>query len=310
MTTRRLGNNGPEVSLVGQGCNNFGGRTSEEDSRKVIYRALDLGVTFFDTADIYGNKGGSEEIIGRALGARRNEMFLATKFGGQMDEDGALKGASAQYIAQAVEASLRRLKTDHIDLYQVHVEDEITPIAETLTALDHLVQSGKVRFIGCSNHPAWKVVDASWIAATRNLTGFVSAQDEFSMLHRDAEKELIPALKATGMGLLPYFPLASGMLSGKYQRGKDLPAGTRFAGSPGLVNRYMNDVNWDRVEKWSMWAAERGHTLLDLAFAWLAAQEPVACIIAGATKPEQVEQNARAADWTLGPEDLQQLSAL
>jgi aryl-alcohol dehydrogenase-like predicted oxidoreductase len=304
MKFRKLGRNGPEVSLIGLGCNNFGARSDEEASRKVVFKALDLGVTFFDTADIYGNKGGSEEIIGRTLGSRRREVFLATKFGGQMDEQGKLKGASADYITRAAEASLRRLQTDWIDLYQIHMPDEDTPLEETLRALDRLVRSGKVRYIGCSNHPAWKVVDASWIAQLHNLVPFTSAQDEYSLLKREAEQELMPALKAKDMGLLPYFPLASGLLSGKYQRGKDMPEGTRFAKAPGLVDRYMTEENWAKVETLTSFANERGHSLLDLAFAWLAAKEPVSSIIAGATTPEQVEQNALTAEWELTTEDV------
>jgi aryl-alcohol dehydrogenase-like predicted oxidoreductase len=310
MKQRKLGVNGPEVSLIGLGCNNFGARTDEENSRKVIYRALDLGVTFFDTADIYGNKGGSEEIIGRALGERRKEVFLATKFGGQMDEEGQLKGGSATYIGQAVEASLKRLQTEWIDLYQIHMQDEATPLDETLAALDKLVQAGKVRYIGCSNHPAWKVVEADWISKMKGIAHFVSAQDEYSLVRREIEAELIPALKAKGLGLLPYFPLASGLLTGKYQRGQAAPEGTRYAKAPGLADRYMTEENWNKVEKWTAFAQERGHSLLDLAFAWLAAKEPVSCIIAGATKPEQVEANARTAEWTLDEKDAAELEAL
>jgi aryl-alcohol dehydrogenase-like predicted oxidoreductase len=306
---RKLGKNGPEVSVVGLGCNNFGGRLDEEGSRRVIDRAIEAGITLFDTADIYGNKGGSESIIGRALGSRRKDIVLATKFGGNMDDAGTMKGASAAYIERAAEASLKRLQTDVLDLYQIHLPDEETPLEETLRALDNLVRSGKVRYVGCSNHPAWKVVDSDWIALTQGLTGFVSAQDEYSLLKREAEGELIPALRAKGLGLLPYFPLASGLLSGKYKREGELPAGTRFAGSPGLVVRYMTPENWERVERLTAFAESRGHTILELAFAWLLAQEPVSSVIAGATKPEQIEQNVAAGEWVLSSDDLAGVAA-
>ncbi|MEZ0325911.1 MAG: aldo/keto reductase [Fimbriimonas sp.] len=310
MKFRKLGKNGPSVSLVGLGCNNFGGRIDEAASRVVIDRAIEKGITLFDTADIYGNKGGSEEILGRVLGTRRKDIVLATKFGGSMDDAGTLKGASAAYVERAAEASLRRLQTDYIDLYQIHMPDETVPLEETLRALDNLVESGKVRYVGCSNHPAWKVVDADWISAIQGIASFVSAQDEYSLLKREAESELIPALRAKSLGLLPYFPLASGMLSGKYQRGKDLPAGTRYAGSPGLVDRYMTEENWDRVERLTAFAGERGHSILDLAFAWLAAQEPVSSVIAGATKPEQIDQNVAAGEWVLSSDEVAGVAGL
>ncbi len=310
MKHRRLGKNGPEVSLIGLGCNNFGGRIDEAASRLVIDRAIEKGITLFDTADIYGSKGGSEAILGKCLGNRRKDIILATKFGGNMDEEETLKGASAAYIERAAEASLQRLQTDTIDLYQIHMPDESVPLEETLKALDNLVQAGKVRYIGCSNHPAWKVVDADWISAAQGMTAFVSAQDEYSLLQREAESELIPVLKAKGLGLLPYFPLASGMLSGKYERGKDIPGGTRFAASPGLIDRYMTEENWSRVERLTTFANERGHLILELAFAWLAAHEPVASVIAGATKPEQIDQNVAAADWQLTESDVSDLTQL
>ena len=218
MEFRNLGRSGLRVSLVGLGCNNFGGRIDLEASRKVVHRALDLGITLLDTADAYGNRGGSETCLGEILGARRKDVVLATKFALPMDEAGTLKGASRRYIVSAVEASLKRLKTDWIDLYQQHTTDASTPIEETLRALDDLVRAGKIRYVGCSNLAAWRVVEAQWTSREASLNAFVSCQDEYSLGARDAEKELIPAMNACGLGLLPYFPLGSGLLTGKYKR--------------------------------------------------------------------------------------------
>jgi aryl-alcohol dehydrogenase-like predicted oxidoreductase len=310
MNRRKLGNSGLEVSVVGLGCNNFGMRIELEESRKVIDKAIDLGITLFDTADIYGKRGGSESILGQVLGDRRKKIVLATKFGGAMDEAGTMKGASRNYIVAAAEASLRRLKTDWIDLYQLHFPDPNTPMEETLRALDDLVQQGKVRYLGCSNLPAWQVVNAQWIAKHSSLHGFVSSQNEYSLLVREPERELIPALQAFGLGLLPYFPLASGLLTGKYQRDKPAPAGTRFTALKGLADRYLTDANWKIVERLQEFCARRKRSLLELAFSWLLARPTVASVIAGATKPEQLEQNAKAADWVLTPEELAELDGL
>src|SRR5579884_1763601 len=229
MQERNLGRSGLRVSLVGLGCNNFGARIDLEQSRRVVHKALDCGITLFDTADIYGNRGGSETILGQILGDRGKDIVLATKFGGAMDEPGRLKGGSRRYIISAVDASLQRLKTDWIDLYQFHFRDPLTPMEETLQALDDLVHAGKVRYIGISNHAAWEVVESRWISRRHDLAAFVSSQDEYSLLVRDVEKEMVPALQAYGMGLLPYFPLASGMLTGKYHRNQAAPDNSRFA---------------------------------------------------------------------------------
>ena len=307
MQIRNIGKSGLRVSLTGLGCNNFG-RLDIESSRKVVHRALDLGVTLFDTADIYGEKGGSEEQLGEILGTRRKDIVLATKFGMPMSE--TRTGASRRYIVQAVEDSLRRLKTDWIDLYQLHQGDPNTPIEETLRALDDLIHAGKVRYIGCSNLKAWQVSDAWWTAQTRGLNSFICAQDEYSLLVRGAEAELIPALESKGMGLLPYFPLASGLLTGKYRHGGDAPAGTRLALIKRLADRYMTDDNWRIVGKLQAFCDARGRGLLELAFSWLAAQPCLSSIIAGATKPEQVEQNVKAAEWTLTAEDLAEIDRL
>jgi len=306
---RNLGRSGLLVSLVGLGCNNFGGRIDLEASRKVVHKALDLGITLLDTADVYGNQGGSETCLGAILGDRRKDIVLATKFVMPMDKDGTLKGASRRYIMRAVEASLTRLKTDWIDLYQVHQPDPLTPIEETLRALDDLVRHGKVRYIGCSNFPAWQVVAAQWTSRHHDLEAFVSCQDEYSLLVRDVERELIPAMTQYGLGLLPYFPLASGLLTGKYKGGAK-PEGARLSYMPALADRYMTETNWRIVDGLAAFAAKRDRTLLQLAFSWLAARPTVSSVIAGATKPEQVELNVKAADWALTPEEMAEIDKI
>jgi len=312
--TRIIGKNGPKVSVVGLGCNNFGGRLDLDGTRKVVAKALDLGIDFFDTADIYGgrgygNYGGSETDLGEALGARRKDIVLATKFGMAMNEAGTLKGASRGYIIAACEASLKRLKTDYIDLYQIHIPDTRTPIEETLRALDALVTQGKVRFIGCSNFTAAQIDEAMITSQHLKLAAFVSSQDEYSLLVRDIERDALPAAAAQGLGLLPYFPLASGMLTGKYQRNAPAPKGARLAGS-GRSGRYMNDANWAIVERLEAFCAARGKTLLELAFAWLLAHDVVPSVIAGATSASQVEQNVRSAGWKLTAADKDEVDRL
>ncbi|HTP96458.1 MAG TPA: aldo/keto reductase [Burkholderiales bacterium] len=310
MKQRRLGKSGLQVSVVGLGCNNFAWRTDLAASRRVIDRAIDCGITLFDTADVYGNFGGSEEHIGQCLGERRNGIVLATKFSVPMDPSIKRKDASRRYIMTAVEASLRRLKTHWIDLYQLHRPDDSTPIEETLRALDDLVRQGKVRYIGCSNLPAWQVVDARWTSIHLGLGAFVSCQDEYNVLARGAERELIPAMRACGIGMLPYYPLASGLLSGKYRRDAPLPPDGRITNGQRYIDQHLTDSNWRKVDRLREFCAQRGHSLLELAFSWLAAQPVMASIIAGATRPEQVEQNARAADWALGAEDLAEIDRL
>jgi aryl-alcohol dehydrogenase-like predicted oxidoreductase len=309
MKIRNLGRSGPPVSLVGLGCNNFGWYIDLEASRAVVHKALDAGITLFDTADVYGGNGASETMLGQILGNRRKGLILATKFGMPMDEAGTKKGASRAYIMSAVEDSLARLKTDYIDLYQIHVPDPLTPLEETLRALDDLLRQGKVRYIGCSNHRAWQVVEAMWISRTLGLSGFVSCQDEYSLLVRGPEPELIPAMQAYGLGLLPYFPLASGLLSGKYRRDKT-PENTRLAATKRLSARYMTERNWQMVESLKDFCIKRGHSLLELAFGWLAANPVVSSIIAGATRPEQVEQNVKSVGWDLSPAELAEIDKL
>jgi aryl-alcohol dehydrogenase-like predicted oxidoreductase len=310
METRNLGQSGLRVSAIGLGCNNFGGRIDLEATRAVIHKALDLGITLFDTADVYGERGGSETLMGQVLGDDRKRIVLATKFAMPMDDTGAKAGGSRRYIMTAVEDSLRRLRTDWIDLYQMHQPDRRTPIEETLRALDDLVRQGKVRYIGCSNFPAWQMVEAAWTARAGGLNAFVSCQDEYSLVFRKPEAELMPAARTYGLGLLPYFPLASGLLTGKYRRNTPLPAGTRLAGTQRLADRYLTERNWQISEKLADWAEARGHTMLELAFSWLLAQSPVASVIAGATKPSQLEQNVLAGDWCLTSEELASIDAI
>jgi aryl-alcohol dehydrogenase-like predicted oxidoreductase len=310
MEIRNLGGSGLRVSAVGIGCNNFGQRLDVEGTRKVIHKALDLGITLFDTADVYGNRGGSETAMGQVLGDRRKDIVLATKFGMPMDDVGVKKGAARRYIMQAVEDSLKRLQTDHIDLYQQHNYDPLTPIEETLRALEDLTRDGKVRYVGCSNLPAWRVVEAQLTAKAIHVHPFVSIQDEYSLVVRDLEKDLQPMAKAYNLGILPYFPLASGLLTGKYKRGNDAPAGTRFALVPRLRDRYVNDKNLGIVEKLAAFASERGHGMLELAFSWLASRSQVTSVIAGATKPEQVEQNAKAIEWKLTADEIAEIDKI
>jgi len=301
---RNLGKSGLKVSKVGLGCNNFGGRIDLEATRKVVDSAIEHGITLFDTADVYGQRGGSETLLGEILGDRRKDIILATKFAAGMDDAGLKRGASRRYILNAVEDSLRRLKTDWIDLYQLHTPDNATPMEETLSALESLISSGKVRYIGCSNLPAWQVADSQWISRVRGWSAFVSYQDEYSLVVRDPEKELIPMAQKFGLGLLPYFPLASGLLTGKYKQGEPFPEGARLTTSQGMADRYMTEKNWAIVQGLTAFSEERGHTLLELAFSWLVAQPTVSSVIAGATKPEQIEKNATAADWNLSAEEL------
>jgi aryl-alcohol dehydrogenase-like predicted oxidoreductase len=310
MILRNLGKSGLRVSLVGLGCNNFGMKLDVEGTRKVVHKALDLGITLFDTADIYGNSGGSETCLGQVLGDRRKDIVLATKFANPMDAGEMKKGASRRYIVSAVEASLKRLQTDWIDLYQQHVPDPLTPIEETMRALEDLVRSGKVRYVGCSNFKAWQVVEAQWTARAAGVSGFVSCQDEYSLLVRDLEKELQPAAEAHGLGILPYFPLASGLLTGKYRRNQPLPEGARLSLVKRLADRYMTESNWPIIEQLQDFCEARGHSMLELAFSWLAGRNQVSSVIAGATTPEQVEQNVAAVDWTLGSEDLAEIDRI
>ena len=303
MRTRTLGSSGPDVSVVGLGCNNFGSRVNDEGTREVVDAALDAGIALLDTADVYGNRGGSESALGKALKGRRDRVVLATKFGHAMTDDAPPNRGSREYIRQAVEASLRRLQTDWIDLYQYHRPDGITPIEETLGALNELVDEGTVRFIGSSNLDGRQVVEADDVAKDRGWARFVSAQNEYSFLERGAEEELLPTAERLEIGVLPYFPLASGLLTGKYRRGRPAPAGTRLALRP----ERLTDDAFDTIEALESFAESRGISLLDVAIGGLAAQPAIASVIAGATKPEQARANAAAGDWVPMDGDLQGL---
>jgi aryl-alcohol dehydrogenase-like predicted oxidoreductase len=302
MRTRTLGDGGPEVTVVGLGCNNFGARADLEQTRAVIDAALDEGITLFDTADIYSH-GTSEEYIGEVLAGRRDRVVLATKFGKPFEGAPELPCGSRDYIRWAVEESLRRLRTDVIDLYQMHEPDPVTPVEETLAALHELVQEGKVRHIGSSNYSAEQIEEADRVARERGLTRFVAAQNHYSFVHREAEDELLPLCERLGIGMLPFFPLASGLLTGKYVRGEAATEGR-------LAGREIPDEQFDRVAALQAFADERGVSLLDVAIGGLAAMPAITSVIAGATKPEQVRANVKAGAWEPTADDLAALIAL
>ncbi|MGK5444260.1 aldo/keto reductase [Micromonospora sp. URMC 105] len=313
MTYRRLGDSGLVVSVVGIGCNNFGRKLDLDGTRAVVDAALDAGINFFDTADIYGEpQGGSEELLGQALKGRRDDVVVATKFGmdmhGMNGPDHGARGAR-RYIARAVEASLRRLGTDHIDLYQMHEPDPGTPIDETLAALDDLVRAGKVRYLGNSNFAGWQIADADWVASSSGRARFISAQNHYSLLERSVEAEVIPACERFGLGMLPFFPLANGLLTGKYKRNEVPPAGSRLSGGGRYAQR-LAAADWDRIEAIEAYAAERGLSMLQVAIGGLAARPAVTSVIAGATTPEQVRANAEAGTWQPTDGDLDALDAI
>ncbi|HEV7962921.1 MAG TPA: aldo/keto reductase [Actinoplanes sp.] len=312
MTYRRLGDSGLVVSTVGLGCNNFGRKLDVDATRTVVDAAFDAGITLFDTADIYGTPhGSSEEWLGAALKGRRDEIVLATKFGmdmaGSNGVDHGARGAR-RYIVRAVEASLRRLETDYIDLYQIHTPDPETPIDETIAALDDLVRSGKVRYLGNSNFAGWQIADADWTARTAGRTRFISAQNQYSLLHREVEDEILPACERFGLGFLPFFPLDSGLLSGKYKRGEKPAEGTRLALD--RYQRWLDAADWDLIEALTAFGADRGHSLLEVAIAGLAARPAVSSVIAGATTAEQVHANAAAGAWELTADEVAALDEL
>ena len=309
LTTRRVGRSELEVSVVGLGCNQLGRKVDREGTRRLLDACEQLGVTLLDTADVYGGGGGSESLLGEALAGRRDKFVVATKFGMQIsDADGAPNAprGSRRYIRWAVEGSLRRLRSDRIDLYFYHRPDGVTPLEETLGAMDELVREGSVRFLGCSNFSAQQVERAATIASAEDLNGFVSLQNEYNLLNRGLEADVAPACERHGLGILPYFPLASGLLTGKYRRGEEAPAGSRLAGRGQVADAATFDV----IEGLERFAAERALSLLDVAIGGLAAQRAVASVIAGATRPEQLEANARAAAWAPSPVDMRQLDAI
>ncbi len=308
MEYKNVGRSGLVVSAVGLGCNNFGRRCDVGQAAAVVNKALELGVTFFDTADIYGPRGVSEEYLGKALQGHRRDAVIATKFVGPMGEGPLWSGASRRYIFEAVDDSLRRLGTDYIDLYQIHFPDARTPIEETLRALDDLSHAGKIRYYGCSNFAGWQVVEAQWTTRVQHFSPLASAQSQYNLLDRRIERELVPACKSYGLGVLPYFPLANGFLTGKYRPGQPAPEGTRLA--TGMGERVLTEENFAMLMKLEDFAQQRGHTMLELAIGWLASQPHVASVIAGATKPEQIEQNVKAAEWRLSAEELAEVDRL
>ena len=308
-----LGDSGLMVSAVGIGCNAFSRRVDLDGVRGILDAAQDVGVTLLDNADIYGDPpGGSEELLGEALKGRRDEFVLATKFGmdmrGANGEDHGVRG-SRRYVRRAVEASLRRLQTDHIDLYQLHEPDDVTPIEETLSALDDLVREGKVGYIGCSNFAGWQVADADWTARSAGLERFVSVQNRYSLLDRSPEGEVVPACEQFGLGVLPYFPLEYGLLTGKYRRGEDAPAGSR-ADVDKARSQWLKNADWNRIEALEKYAASRDVEILDVAISGLAAQPAVASVISGATSGDQVRRNAAALRWQPTEADLVELDEL
>ncbi|MFN8627812.1 MAG: aldo/keto reductase [Candidatus Binatia bacterium] len=336
MECRYLGRSGLPVSVIGLGCDNFGHRCDEAQAAAIVHRALDLGIVFFDTADIYGPAGIAEQYLGKALKGRRKDVVIATKFVGPVGayNETMNMGSSRRHVMNAIDDSLRRLGTDYVDLYQLHSPYPAVPIEETLRALDDLVRQGKVRYIGCSNFAAWQVVDANWVARSQHLSRFISAQNAYNLIDRQIEKELVPACLEHGVGILPYFPLASGFLTGKYRAGQAKPEGARLAdprpsteyltGVPDPLVRYYNaeclrwvtpesiftPENYALVATLEAFAAARGHSLLELAFAWLIARPGVGSVIAGVSRPEQLEQNAKGADWTLGAGEVAELNDL
>jgi len=306
MELRPFGTTDLKVSAVGIGCNNFGIRLDSAATRRVVHAALDAGITLFDTADIYGRRGGSETMLGEVLGVRRKDIVLVTKFGLPMDDGGRCQGGSRRYIIEALDASLRRLKTEWIDVYYFHRPDPATPIEETLRALDELVRAGKVRHIGCSNFSAAEIEAAQSVARASGLTPFTAAQEEYNLLSREIERDVLPAIVQEKLALLPYFPLASGLLTGKYRFGAPPPSGTRLSDAR-YSDRVLNDDNLRVVARLTDFCAARGRTLLQLAFGWLLAKPAVASVIAGASTPEQVRANVAASEWLLSPEEAAEI---
>jgi aryl-alcohol dehydrogenase-like predicted oxidoreductase len=308
MSLRRFGGSGLKVSVVGLGCNNFGRRIDQDAAVRVVHAAIYCGITLFDTADVYGD-GESERFLGTAVKRHRDRVIIATKFASPTGDGPYDRGGSRLYICRAVEASLKRLGTDYIDLYQMHSPDPETPIEETLSTLNDLVRQGKVRYLGSSNYSGWQIADAAWTARDRGWEPFVSAQNRYSLLHREVERDVLPACNRYHVGILPYSPLGSGLLTGKYRRGEAPPEGSRLAGgvNPG---RWLNDRNFGIVEKLEQFASQRGLTLLQVAFGGLLARPEVASVIAGATRPEQIQANVEAGTWEPSPEDVREIDRI
>ncbi len=303
MEYKSLGASGLQVSVVGLGCNNFGMRIDETQTGIVVNKAIDAGINFFDTAEMYGGGGVSEEYLGKALGSRRGEILLTTKFG-YSPPDG-----SRGNIVKSLEGSLKRLGTDYLDLYQIHKPDPKTPIEETLEAMDSLVRQGKVRYIGCSNYSGAQLDEARAASAKGGFAPYVTVQNGHSLLNREVEDEVLPACREHGVGFIPFFPLESGLLTGKYKRGETAPEGTRLSDER-FAGRFLKQERFDVVERLEAFAMAQGHTLLELALSWLVSKPEVVCVIAGATKPEQIDQNIAAAQWTLSEDEFAQVDRL
>jgi len=308
MEYRQLGRSGLRVSVIGLGGNTFGRYADEERTAQIVHQALDQGINFIDTANVYGT-GASEELLGRAIAGHRDEVLIATKAGMTMGDRPNERGSSRKHVIESCEASLRRLNVDTVDLFQIHRFDPLTPLDETLGALDDLVRSGKVRYIGCSNYDAWRVVQSLWISDRERFPRYISVQPEYNLLERDIERELVPACLEFGLGIIPYLPLAGGTLTGKYKPGAPPPEGTRGYNNPRFEPRLRRDT-LEAVQRLDAWARERGYTVSELALAWLAARPGVSTVIAGTTRPEQVATNARAAEWHLTDDDLQAIDAI
>jgi len=309
MEYRNLGSSGLKVSEIGLGTDTFGPWADEQTSISIVSHALDLGVDFIDTADVYG-QGQSEEFIGKAVKGKRSQVLIATKFGMAMGEGPNECGASRYHIVKAVEDSLRRLNTDYIDLYQVHWPDPTTPIEETLRTLDDLVRAGKVRYIGCSNFAAWQLCESLWTSKVNNLHSFVTLQPRYNLIDRSIEQELVPCCLAYGIGVIPWYPLAAGFLTGKYRRGEALPVGTRLASSSTVSSRIVSDANFDKLAKLEAFASEHGHSVAELAIVWLLSHPWLSTVIAGVTKIEQVSANVAAAEWKLTGDEVTQLEEI
>ena len=308
MQQRNVGRSGLRVSTVGLSCNNFGWTIDKETSRPVVHKALDLGISLFDTADYYGSTpGDSEEVLGDLIQGQREKIVLATKFGVPLVGDRTPNNSRA-YILQAIEGSLRRLKTDWIDIYMIHWPDASTAMEETLRALDDIVKSGKVRYIACSNLTPWRIVESKWIAKEASTHSFIAAQDEYNLLNRNVEKDMVPALQAYGMGLIPYFPLASGLLTGKYLEPE--AEGRLQQNFLNLGNRLLTEANIAKVRALNDFAKQHDHSLLELAMSWTASRPAVCSVIAGATKPDQLEHNANALNWTFTPDELAEIDRI
>ena len=308
MEYRQLGNSGLRVSVIGLGGNTFGRYADEQQTAAIVRQALESGINMIDTADVYGN-GVSEELLGKAIRGHRDDLVIATKVGMRMGDGPNEYGSSRRRIMAGCDASLQRLQIETIDLYQIHEFDPNTPLEETLGALDDLVRAGKVRYIGCSNYDAWRIAQSLWVSDRAHLAHFVSVQPEYNLLKRDVEREIVPACLEFGLGIIPFFPLDAGILTGKYKPGEPPPAGTRGYDNPRFAPRLQRPT-LEAVQRLDAWARESGHTVAELALAWLASRPAVSTIIAGTTRPEQVAANARAADWKLTAEDLAEIERL